>query len=244
MWTRYTIACVFVMALAAATAAAQDAGDEELPPPPPVIQRLVNLAQDPERLQQLMADPERLATVMQALDNDAVREFMSDPRRVADVMRQVDLQQIREAVQSVDRAKVREAMLARWRQRLKEQLGASDEEWKVLEPLVMKVARAQRDARSGVRGGAAAGGGFGRGGFGFAPPAADEGPSAVQQAAAELREAMNDPDARNVDVARKLTAFRKARDAARQKLDEAERELKDVLTHRQEGVLMMAGLLN
>ena len=225
-----------------ANVAAQESGDgDEPPPPPPVIQRLVEVAKDPERLRELMSDPDRVAGVMEALDNDAVREFMSDPWRVAAVMRQVDLQQVREVVQSVDREKVRDALAARWKLKLKERLRAGDEEWKVLEPLIVKVVRARREARVDARVGGV--GGVGRGVRSAPPLPPGGGPSEVDAAERALREVAGDPDARGSDVARPLAEYRRTRDAARQRLDAAEAELKELLTQRQEGVLIVAGIL-
>ena len=246
MRTRHRIgaaawALAVVLQLAAGWAVAQEPAPEadEPPPPPPVIQRLVEVAKDPERLRELVSDPDRVAGVMEALDNDAVREFMSDPWRVAAVARQVDLQQVREVIQTVDRAKVREALAARWKLRLKERLGAGDEEWKVLEPLILKVVRARREARidpprtaGGVRGVRA-----------VPPPVPGDGPSEVDEAESALREVAGDPDARGSDVARPLAEYRQARDAARKRLAEAEAELRELLTQRQEGVLVVAGIL-
>ena len=226
-----------VVAFSRAPAAAQDEGDDELPPPPPVVQRMLEVAKDPEKLRALMSDPERVVAVMEAMDNDEVREFMSDPRRVADVMRQVDIFKIREIVQSVDRNKIREAMLARWRVRLKEQLGAGDDEWKVLEPRILKVARARRDARVEPRG---VGGGRARTGV---VPIERGDPTDVDEAETALREASSDPEVHANDVARSLATYRRALDGARKRLDQAEAELKELLTHRQEGVLMVVGLL-
>ena len=230
-----------VVLCSAGWAAAQDGpqDEEELPPPPPIVQRMVLVMKDAEKFRELMADPRRVAAVMEAMDNDAVREFMADPRRVAAVMRQVDMQQIREAVRSVDRTKVRDALLERWKQRLKQQLGAGDEEWKVLEPLILKVVQARRDARVDP----ARGMGGGRAGFGAAPSLPRDEPSKVDEAETALREAARDPDVHANDVARQLADFRQARDAARKKLDEAEGELKAVLTQRQESVLIVVGIL-
>lgn len=240
-WFNAAWASAIVVLSCAWPATAQDGeqGDDELPPPPPVVLRLVEVAKDPEKFRQLMADPQRVAAVMDALDNDAVREFMRDPRRVAVVMQQVDMQQIRDAVQSVDRGKVREAMLSRWKLRLKQQLGAGDEEWKVLEPLILKVVRVRRDARLDpprtVGGGRAAGA--------AAPEVPGDGPSKVDEAEAALRESAGDPDVHDNDVGRSLGEFRRARDAARQSLDLAEHDLKALLTQRQEGILIVMGIL-
>jgi hypothetical protein len=214
-------------------------GEDDLPPPPPVILRLTEVAKDPERFRQLMSDPQRVAAVMEAMDNDAVREFMADPRRVAAVTRRLDMQAVQEAVRNIDRTKVRDAMLARWKQRLKQQLEATDEEWKVLEPLILKVVRARRDARldpSQTLGGVRVGGGA-------VAAVPREGPSPVDEAEAALRELARDPEAARHDVARSLADYRRAREGARKRLDAAENELKAVLSQRQESVLILMGIL-
>ena len=41
-----------------------------------------------------------------------------------------------------------------------------------------------------------------------------------------------------------MLAYRKAREKARQRLEQAEREVKELLTSRQEGILLMLGLVN
>jgi hypothetical protein len=213
-------------------------GEDDLPPPPPVILRLTEVAKNPDRFRELMSDPRRVAAVMEAMDNDAVREFMADPRRVAAVTRQLDMQAVQEAVRSIDRAKVRDAMLARWKQRLKQQLEATDEEWKVLEPLILKVTRARRDARLDPRtlGGVVVG-------TGAFPSVPGDGPSAVDEAEAALREMERDPDAPRQDVARCLADYRRVRNAARKRLDAVEDELKAVLNQRQESILILLGIL-
>jgi sugar-specific transcriptional regulator TrmB len=162
---------------------------------------------------------------------------MADPRRVAAVTRRLDMQAVQEAVRNIDRTKVRDAMLARWKQRLKQQLEATDEEWKALEPLILKVVRARRDARLDPRtpGGARVGG--------VASAVPGDGPSAVDEAEAALRELARDPEAARHDVARSLADYRRAREGARKRLDAAENELKAVLSQRQESVLILLGIL-
>src|SRR5436190_17070221 len=63
-----------------------------------------------------------------------------------------------------DPAQARQMMM----DRLKEQLGASDDEWKVLQPKVEKVMDSRRDAQTGGGGLGFLGGGGGRGGAGGA----------------------------------------------------------------------------
>ncbi len=55
---------------------------------------------------------------------------------------------------------------------------------------------------------------------------------------------MDDPDASNGDVRRATAAYRRAREKARQKQETAERDLKELLTQRQEAILVMQGLLD
>ena len=234
---------VTVIGLAATHMFAQEAADD-VPPPPPELQRLIELAKDPERIRQVMSDPDKIQEVMRTMESDAVRQYMSDPRRVQQLMREIDPQQIQEAMRAVDFSKVRQAVAARWKARLKQQLGVTDEEWKALEPKIENVVRAQQEIRVGIRGGPFGGGGGGRG-LPVAPRAdVPDGPSEMEEAAAELRDAMNDPDLPGAEVRRLLNAYRRAREKARLKLETAERELRDLLTQRQEGVLLMAGILS
>src|SRR5258706_5899487 len=71
-----------------------------------------------------------------------------------------------------DPAQMRERMMTR----IKEQLGATDDEWKAIEPKVDKVMTAQRESRGGF-----GFGGFGRGGGGGGGGAAGGGGGAEQQ---------------------------------------------------------------
>src|SRR5205814_10221636 len=71
-----------------------------------------------------------------------------------------------------DPAQMRERMMSR----IKEQLGATDEEWKAIEPKVDKVMTAQRESRGGF-----GFGGFGRGGPGGGGPGGGGGGGADQQ---------------------------------------------------------------
>src|SRR3954470_5374615 len=82
-------------------------------------------------------------------------------------------------------------MRARMEARMKEQLGVSDDEWKVLQPKVEKVMTAQRDARAGGGfggpggrrgGGGANGGGAAGGAGGGGGGAANQPESAVAKA--------------------------------------------------------------
>ena len=126
--------------------------------------------------------------------------------------------------------------------RIKELLAASDEEWKILEPRILTIQDLLRD--SGARGGIASGRGR-RGGFGGTAVADPENPpTAVQNAARELQESLASKDASAEDIKSKLTALRDARVKSQTELAKAQDQLREVLTARQEAVLVMSGLLN
>lgn len=144
---------------------------------------------------------------------------------------------------------------------LKEQLGATDDEWKVLQPMIQKVMDAQRDTRGagggfGGRGGRRGGGQGGPGGdrfagrggpggdrFGGNNPFAPDPNSPVVKAGQSLRDALENQNTPAADITRRLNAYREAREQARQRLAAAQKELKELLTPRQEAVLVMNGMV-
>ena len=133
-----------------------------------------------------------------------------------------------------------------WRQRfadrLKEDLGATDEEMKVIQPKLEKLMLARRDASGfggmfGGRGGR--GGPGGRGG----DSQADETPSPAQQASNDLRQTLENKSATAEEIAAKLKVLREARAKAKEAVATAQKDLKEVLTQRQEAVLVNMGML-
>jgi hypothetical protein len=144
---------------------------------------------------------------------------------------------------AADPAQARERALTR----IKEQLGASDDEWKVLSPKVDKVLTAQQDARAGGgRGGQAAGGRGARGNRGGQAQAQTPDPatlSAVAKATAELRAAVADKATPPEELTRKLNALHEAKEKAKAARLEAQKDLKELLTARQEALLVQSGLL-
>jgi hypothetical protein len=122
---------------------------------------------------------------------------------------------------------------------IKEQLGATDDEWKVISPKVDKVMTAQRETF---------GGGFGRGGFGGrgggGGGGADQQPTtALGKASADLRTTLEDKNAAPETISKKLAAMREAREKARKDVADAQKDLKEILTQRQEAVLVINGML-
>jgi hypothetical protein len=131
-----------------------------------------------------------------------------------------------------DPAQMRQRML----ERTKEMLGAKDEEWAVISPKLEKVNALRTDIMGGGRGG-------GRGGE---APQGEETP--VRKAAQELRSLLSDSsDGMPVtaeQISAKLTAYREAREKARQELAAAQEELRQVLSVEQEARLVLQGVLD
>jgi hypothetical protein len=126
--------------------------------------------------------------------------------------------------------------------RLKEQLGASDDEMAALAPKIEKVMQLQRDAGGGgMRGMFGRRGGQGGPGGPQGGSTANESP--VRQKAAELRETLDNKDAKPDEIKAKLDALRAARAQAKQDLAAAQQELKGLLTQRQEAVMVEMGML-
>lgn len=125
-------------------------------------------------------------------------------------------------------------MRQRFESRIKEQLKATDDEWKVIQPKLQKVFEARRDTMGGRM-------------FGFRRNRdgnQNQPQSAVQKAAHELRQTLDNSSASAEDIASKLQALRDAREKAKTELVSAQKDLKDVLTQRQEAVLVMMDILD
>jgi hypothetical protein len=145
----------------------------------------------------------------------------------------------------------------RMAERMKEQLGADDQAWKVLEPRIMKVMELNRQAAAGGRGGMM-GMMFGRGGRGGpGGPGGDQGgpqadrrgrgpqgeQTAVEKAMTQLRTVLENQSASPEEIKTALTAVRSAREKARQELAVAQQDLKKILTVRQEAICLEMGLV-
>ncbi|MCY2925827.1 MAG: hypothetical protein NT031_10370 [Planctomycetota bacterium] len=129
---------------------------------------------------------------------------------------------------------------ARMTERFKEALGATDEEWKVIEPKLTKVATLTFESRFG---GAMAMFG-GRGGRGADNATSRPAPtSEVGKAAAELAKVLADKDAKGAQITPALQALRDARAKAKAELEAAQKDLREVLTVRQEAMLVTTGML-
>ena len=132
-----------------------------------------------------------------------------------------------------DFSQMREQMMTR----MKERMGASDDEWKVIQPKIEKVMTVQRETRGGF-GGFGGGGDRRRGGGGDNQPTTESA-----KASADLRAALENKDTPADEIAKKLAAYREARDKGRAQLAAAQKELKEILTQRQEAALVNMGML-
>ncbi len=125
-----------------------------------------------------------------------------------------------------------------------ETLGATAEEWKVLEAKVTKVQTLSQQLQGGGRGMGGRGRGMG-GDMGGAPAAAPE--TELSKARASLQalvgpEATGNPTPDQIKAA--LTAYRQARDKAKTELASAQADLKKVVNAKQEAILVVRGLLD
>jgi hypothetical protein len=138
-----------------------------------------------------------------------------------------------------DPEQMRQRMMERYREALEVK---NDDEWKVLEPRIVKVSEARRDA-----------GGFG-GGRGFGGPRREGG--GEQGGGGERRRFGGEPnpDAEALqkaidakapadEVKAKLAKYRESRKAKEAELAKAQDELKKVLSVRQEATAVLMGLL-
>jgi len=121
--------------------------------------------------------------------------------------------------------------------RAKEQLGfTNDADWSAVQPLVQKVMDAQRESFSGRFGR------FGRGGGG----GGDTGGNTASTGNAErdaLQQAV-DSNAPTAQIKAALEKYRSSQKAKQAKLEQAQEDLRKVLSQKQEASAVLLGLLN
>lgn len=114
--------------------------------------------------------------------------------------------------------------------RIKEGLGATDDEWMVLRPRIERIQEIDRAATTGaIRG--------------RLPLADDREPTEIETAIRELYETLGDETATTEQINEKLTALRLAREKHAQEIEEAREELRELVTARQEAELVLRGIL-
>ncbi|MCE5184705.1 MAG: hypothetical protein LLF76_01085 [Planctomycetaceae bacterium] len=136
-----------------------------------------------------------------------------------------------------------QAMQQRMMERMKEQLQASDDDWKVIEPRLSKVMTLSRQTLMGRFGGMGRRG-FGPGGDRPQRQDADQSDNPVQKAQTNLEQTLTNENAPAADIKANLTALREAREKTRQEMAKAQDDLRQVLTLRQEAQLVMTGMLD
>ena len=131
-----------------------------------------------------------------------------------------------------DRASMQERMV----EMMKERLGATDEEWVVIKPRLSEVMTLSMNARGtrGMRG-------RGRGNRDQQETEAPTEP--VQIATADLQTTLDKEAPTAAEIKAKLTALRGAREKNKQQLVTAQQKLKEVLTVKQEAILVMMSML-
>lgn len=138
------------------------------------------------------------------------------------------IEQMRNAGSAEERMKIMEERRVQDRRRaiedFKERLGMSDKEWAVVRPRLEAVYNLKH------------------------PPAQVMGPGErprdeVQQRSSELRELLRDEDAPVDRVKAALTALRAAKEKVGQRLAAAQQDLRQLMTIRQEAMLVLNGLL-
>jgi len=144
----------------------------------------------------------------------------------------------RQRLPNSDPAQVQKRMLERYRERLEL---TSEAQWKAVEPLVQKVTEARMTLGTGGRGTMSRSGRSGdnrnRG---------DQGqrrnPALSNPAAEELQKAIEaKAPAREINAA--LAKYLESRERKQAALEQAQKDLRAVLTPRQEGLALLAGLL-
>ena len=151
----------------------------------------------------------------------------------------------------------RQQFMQRMMDNLKEQLGASDDEFAAMQPKIEKVFQLQRETqgngmralfgnRGGNGGGRGGRGGNNGGGNGGGPggPGGDQPATPMSTATAALKDTLDNKDAKPDDIKAKLDAFRAAKAQTKDEMTKAQEDLKSVLTQRQEAVLVELGLLD
>jgi hypothetical protein len=141
-----------------------------------------------------------------------------------------------------------ERMRQMMEQRMKETLGATDQEWKVLGPRVMKVQELSRQIGGGGRGMMMFGRGM-RGGPGGNRPGGrgmdtNRQLTEVEKIQGELQTTLEDTSATPDKIKQLLVKLRQAREKAKQDLAKAQKDLRAVLTLRQEATLVLMGMLD
>jgi len=123
--------------------------------------------------------------------------------------------------------------------RIKQQLGSSDAEWKTLGPSVMKVLELKQQMPGGNRGGM-----YGnRRAFTGNRYVPRENPTELDKAMEQLRTVIRNESAKSGDIEKQLVVFRAAREKCKKQLAAEQQKLQKQVTVRQKAQLVLMGLL-
>ena len=128
--------------------------------------------------------------------------------------------------------------------RMQQLFGATDQEWKILGPRITKVQELSRQVGGGARGmmfGGMRGRGGGPGGR-FGGPGREQ--TEVEKATEGLRTLLENTSATPEQIKKQLTALRAVREKTKQQLAVAQKELRQIITVRQEAQCVMMGMLD
>jgi hypothetical protein len=120
---------------------------------------------------------------------------------------------------------------ARQMARIRAALGASEAEWKVLEPKIQLVMTRSREAQ------------IGRGMYGRAGAAPVTAETPLAKAAADLQKMLDNPQATSEQITERLAAVRAAQKSADDALAAARESLRSSANTRQEAHLVLLGIL-
>ncbi|NLF30439.1 MAG: hypothetical protein GX591_06085 [Planctomycetes bacterium] len=139
----------------------------------------------------------------------------------------------------------------RMNERIREELKFSQEDWQAVQPLFDKVVTLQRPLRAGAAGfggmgmmggpaprGEAAGRGGGR------RPEAPADESELGKARQKLQETVASEGATSEQLQAAMKGYRDARTKAQKELEQAQKDLREVLNARQEAQLVLWGMLD
>lgn len=132
-------------------------------------------------------------------------------------------------------------------ERMRESMGATKEEWEVLQPKIEKVTALQRQSRGGMMRGGPGGRDRRPGGRDRTPAAGQEAErqqTEVEKASEGIQKVLEDKEAKPEQIKAALTALRDARAKAKAELETAQKELRGVVTLRQEATLVTMGMLD
>ena len=128
-------------------------------------------------------------------------------------------------------------------QRMQQQLGATDAEWKVLGPHVMKISELNQQL-SGMGRGRMFGAGRRGGPQGDRPGAPDQEPAELEKASEQLTTLLENTSATEEQIQKQIAVLRTAKEKAKKELIAEQQELKKKVTVRQEAQLVLMGLLD